>query len=401
MKLNTRYQIANLCFFGLLAVVLGYGSNYMLSLGFSNSEIGVIMAAFNIISVFLQPTLASLNDKFPSLSLQKLINICMLIVLGCSIVLYFMGIAKGSHIVIVSLLILIYALGNSIAPLINSLAFLYDKQGVVINFGVARGLGSLSYACVSLILGYIVNWFSPSILPLFYALFAALTIFIVYGYKLNGVKGDRAHEEQKSKENQLSFFEFIVKYKKLIIMLCGFVLVYTAHMIINNFYIQIVTSLKGTSVDMGNMIFIAAMCELPAMFGFTWLSKKIGITNLMRIAIVFYILKHALTFVAINVTMLYIAAFLQMLAYAVFTPAAVYYVNMVVNDQDQVMAQSVNGMSMTIGGVVGSLLGGVIMDLMGVKNVLLIGLILSICGGFIVFMNLEKVNKKKLKEEGI
>ena len=68
---------------------------------------------------------------------------------------------------------------------------------------------------------------------------------------------------------------FAGKYKKFIVFLLGFVFVYFAHTIINNFFIQLITNVGGNSSDMGNAVFLAAMLELPTMAYFTKLSKKL------------------------------------------------------------------------------------------------------------------------------
>ena len=56
----------------------------------------------------------------------------------------------------------------TIQPLLNSLAFLFEKYGIEVNYGLARGLGSAAYALASAVLGYLVEDFGTSMIPLFY-----------------------------------------------------------------------------------------------------------------------------------------------------------------------------------------------------------------------------------------
>ena len=56
-------------------------------------------------------------------------------------------------------------------------AFAFEQHGIEINYGLARGLGSVAYAIASLALGHIVESFSPGILPLFY-------IYLLFYYLL-------------------------------------------------------------------------------------------------------------------------------------------------------------------------------------------------------------------------
>ncbi len=144
---------------------------------------------------------------------------------------------------------------------------LFEQHGIEINYGRARGLGSVAYAIASLALGHIVESFSPGILPLFYILFTVLLFIVVKMFVLpKEFKNDVEQVETLQEETeQLSFGKFCMKYKKFILFLVGFVLVYFAHTIINNFFIQIITNIGGTSADMGNAVFVAAMLELPTM----------------------------------------------------------------------------------------------------------------------------------------
>ena len=75
-----------------------------------------------------------------------------------------------------SILLLIAFIGVStfmqtITPLLNSMAFVFEKHGIEINFGLGRGLGSAAYALVSMGLGYLVEDVGASILPLVYYLY--------------------------------------------------------------------------------------------------------------------------------------------------------------------------------------------------------------------------------------
>ena len=179
--------------------------------------------------------------------------------------------------------------------------------------------------------------------------------------------------------------------KKFILFLVGFVLVYFAHTIINNFFIQIITNIGGTSADMGNAVFVAAMLELPTMAFFTKMSEKINCGTLIKFSILMFCVKHALTYFATNMIMIYLAQVCQMFAYALFVPASVYYVNEKIAVADRVKGQSLVTTSMTLSGVFANFAGGIMLDALGVGHVLLAGVVLSIVGAVIVISMTEKV----------
>ena len=61
-------------------------------------------------------------------------------------------------------------------------------------------------------------------------------------------------ETPQEETEQLSFGKFCMKYKKFILFLVGFVLVYFAHTIINNFFIQLLQILV-VQVQIWEMLF--------------------------------------------------------------------------------------------------------------------------------------------------
>lgn len=391
-SLNIKYMASQIFYFGAFAAMMGYASVYLLYKGFSNSTIGIILSLCSILAVFMQPALASFADNHKNIEIRKIINTIVAIAIILSVALL---VIPTNQTLIFILIVAIFSLETTIMPLINTLAFIFEKYGIQINFGIARGLGSVAYALTSMALGYIVEWFSPDLLPICYVVFNALLFIVVHLFVLPKnaqiVDADEESETEAEVQENVSLLKFASKYKKFIVFLLGFVLVYFAHTIINNFFIQIVTNVGGNSSDMGNAVFLAAMLELPTMAYFTKLSQKVNCGTLIKASIVLFLAKHAITYLATNMVMIYIAQVLQMGAYALFIPASVYYVNCKVDNKDIVKGQSFVTTSMTMSGVFANIIGGILLDAVGVSEVLLIGVILSLIGAVIVLFTVEKV----------
>lgn len=391
-SLNIKYMASQIFYFGAFAAMMGYASVYLLHKGFSNSTIGIILSLCSILAVFMQPALASFADNHKNIEIRKIINTIVAIAIILSVALL---VIPTNQTLIFILIVAIFSLETTIMPLINTLAFIFEKYGIQINFGIARGLGSVAYALTSMALGYIVEWFSPDLLPICYVVFNALLFIVVHLFVLPKnaqiVNADEESETEAEVQENVSLLKFAGKYKKFIVFLLGFVLVYFAHTIINNFFIQIITNVGGNSSDMGNAVFLAAVLELPTMAYFTKLSQKVNCGTLIKASIVLFLAKHAITYLATNMVMIYIAQVLQMGAYALFIPASVYYVNCKVDNKDIVKGQSFVTTSMTMSGVFANIIGGILLDAVGVSEVLLIGVILSLIGAVIVLFTVEKV----------
>lgn len=394
-SLDIRYACIHGFYWMLCCSMIGYASVFLLDKGFTNTTIGTVLAISNILAVFGQPAVASYMDKTSKLSLRMLISLILVVIIALSLVLCFL---TGASMVMVVLTIVAFTLMLTLQPFINSLTFAFEKNGIHINFGLARGIGSVAYAVMSLILGNLVAAFSPELLPFFYVGLSLCALFFVYTFFLPGHKDEIVHQEKETEHDQLSMGQFIKKYKTFMLLLVAAVLLFFDHSVINNFFIQVVNHINGNSADMGNAIFLAAVLELPTMALFTKFQQKIGCKNMMLISAVFFSVKHVLTYFAVNMFMIYVAQVMQMLAYAVFIPASVYYVSQLVEEHDMNKGQALVTGAMTLASVFASLAGGVLLDALGVSKVLMIGAIISVLGTICMFISVEDVDQHAKKE---
>ncbi|WP_418766225.1 MFS transporter [Longibaculum muris] len=394
-SLDIRYACIHGFYWMLCCSMIGYASVFLLDKGFTNTTIGTVLAISNILAVFGQPAVASYMDKTSKLSLRMLISLILVVIIALSLVLCFL---TGASMVMVVLTIVAFTLMLTLQPFINSLTFAFEKNGIHINFGLARGIGSVAYAVMSLILGNLVAAFSPELLPFFYVGLSLCALFFVYTFFLPGHKDEIVHQEKETEHDHLSMGQFIKKYKTFMLLLVATVLLFFDHSVINNFFIQVVNHINGNSADMGNAIFLAAVLELPTMALFTKFQQKIGCKNMMLISAVFFSVKHVLTYFAVNMFMIYVAQVMQMLAYAVFIPASVYYVSQLVEEHDMNKGQALVTGAMTLASVFASLAGGVLLDALGVSKVLMIGAIISVLGTICMFISVEDVDQHAKKE---
>lgn len=390
-SLDIRYACIHGFYWMICCAMTGYASVFLLDKGFNNTTIGIVLSISSILAVFGQPAIASYMDKTAKLSLRMLISIILVCIIALSTVLSFVS---GASLFLVVLVIIVFTLMLVLQPFINSLTFIFEKHDIHINFGLARGIGSVAYAIMSLILGNIVKTYSPGLLPYFYIGLSLCALAFVYTFTLPGGK-DEIVQVEKGAEKQLSLGQFVSKYKSFMLVLVATVLLFFDHSVINNFFIQVVLHIGGNSADMGNAIFLAAVLELPTMALFATFQKKIGCRQMMIISAIFFSAKHILTYFAANMFMIYIAQILQMFAYAVFIPASVYYVSQLVDARDMNKGQALFTGAMTLAGVFASLAGGILLDALGVSKVLLIGAVVSVIGTVFMLMSVEDVDKKK------
>ena len=398
-SLNVKYSLIQaLSCLGMCAM-LGYASVFLLYRGFSNASIGVVISISSIISTILQPTLAAFVNKTKKITLKDFISIVM----GISTIFAIAACFIKSQLLLGIVIIIMSALLMGSMPLITSLTFEYEKHGYKINFGLARGIGSASYAIMSLVLGYLSKMYNPSIIPLFYVISTIGLLMLIYSFRISKDElsslDNKINEKVEEDEVGLTMIQFVKKYKKFMFLVLGIVLVFVDHSIINTFTIQIVEGLGGDSSSMGNAIFIAAILELPVMMYFMKLKEKVNCSKLIMISAIVFSIKHIIIFLATNMTMIYFAQILQAASYALYLPASVYYVSQLINKRDAIKGQGIIGGATTLASVIASSSGGFLLDIIGTKNLLLFGAVVSVIGTIIVCLSVEDLDNKKSQLE--
>lgn len=376
------------------SAVMGFTSLYLLDVGFTNTEIGIIIAIAGLISAVLQPLFAGYADKPKSPSLKKIILLVTAVLLLMSLTLFFLyrgsvllnGIFYGGCIMLLQLLL----------PLINSLGMEVVNQGKNLNFGISRGLGSVSYAVASYALGRIVARTGASALPAAMILtFAAVFLFTLRFPFQKRIHPETvvSHESPEKSGSPLGFFR---KYPRFAVVLCGCCLIYISHIFLNSFTFQIVENIGGGSSEMGLSMSLAAIFELPTMFLFSRMLKKAPCDFWFKISGIFFMLKTLGTLLAPSIPAFYAVQIFQMLGWALITVSSVYYVNAIMQKEDVIKGQAYITMTYTFGSVFGSLSGGILIDSLGVKAMLAFGTAAAFIGMIIVLFAAEKPGETEL-----
>ena len=81
-----RYTLLNAAYFVAFCTVHAYAAVFLLANGFNNTEVGILLAAANIISAVFQPVIAGIIDKPGFLTNKRFIIMSVLgILAGCII----------------------------------------------------------------------------------------------------------------------------------------------------------------------------------------------------------------------------------------------------------------------------------------------------------------------------
>lgn len=388
MKLNTRKLMMQYCilqgsYWASFCVIYAFATVFLLSRGFESSMIGVIIAAGNILGVILQPMVASIADRSEKISLHKLTAMLSVIMILLLVLLYFV---PNGLLAVAVLFLLTDTFLQVIQPLINSVSVYYVNQGVSVDFGSARGIGSLSYAAASYILGIVVEKFGTRSILMAGILVALVLLVTILSMPVLSSSAASRLGEKEPEQNDAGLIVFAGRYKNFMLTLAGITLLFTFHNMNNAYLIKVIENVGGTSADMGRMLSIAAVTELPVMFLFSRISKHFKSSTLLMVSSAFFAIRAAGFMLAGNVMTMYLAAMLQIGSFALYIPSSVYYVNETMLDQDKFKGQAVMTATNTLGGVFGSLFGGFLIDNAGVGAMNTVCFAMAAAGAVLVFL---------------
>ncbi len=387
--LNAKYALINAFYFFLVCGTAGFANNYLLYKGLDTSLIGVLLTLVSIIALIGQTTMAPIVDKSKQWNEKKFILLTLIVAIICYVL---MIVVPGESIFMMVLVVLGFAFATIGIPYLNSIAFIYEKVGIKINYGLGRGVGSACYAIAALIIGQLIKIKDASILPIWLLVMAVLCAAVVVSLK---VPEDHEEKEEKKDIKNMTYSAFFKKYSNILIVVFAMVLLFFTHMLINNYMINIVEDIGGDAGSQGTATFIQAMVELPPMFGFAFLLKKFKIDSLMIFSAIAWAIKDILILIAPNMTIYYFAMIFQMFSYAIIIPASVYFADEYIDSEDRNQGQAIIGAAGTIGGLFASFVGGILLSVLSVRTTLYVGIAVAVVGAILMVVAITNLRKSK------
>lgn len=363
-SLDFHYIGMQVAFWAVFAAICAYQATLLLSRGFSNTQVGVIVALRCLAGVVAQPLLGSYADKHPNVPLKTIVSVC----LGVA---FFAGLALMIPMGMIgtSLLFLILgALEISAYPLMDAMAVQFIQTGVELSYSFGRGLGSLAYALVCVFLGFQAGRFGVESTLWTHSALTLVLIVTVATFP----KFDPAWQRDRTTARQpKSAWRLLRDNPRFTVMLLGILLGITAVLPMSNFLINIIRSRGGTEAHLGIALFLMAAFELPAALLFDRIYRRGRAGKILVVSMAFMTLKALLMILAPTYWVIWLVQPVQMLGYGLFTPASVLYVSDTIDPADQVKGQTLMMVASNgLGGVMGSVVAGRALDAGGVNAML-------------------------------
>lgn len=398
--LNIEYGSIFGTYWMIYAVVSSFASVFMLAKGYSNSQIGITLAAANILAFVMQPLIADFTDRSKRLGIIGVTEIMTVMMMVFTIGMF---VFKGGTLALCAVFVLLIGFHTVLQPLFNSLAFKLEECGLPTNYGVARAGGSLAYSIFVAILGTLVAKLGIAVLPVSCEIICALMILCLVLTKVTFDKNMKmghpplpgvAVSDETEEEEEINLIMFIKRNKMFFLVNIGVIGLFFSNAILNNYMAQIVTAVNGSTEDMGRILGIMAFLEIPTMVLFKRIKRKFSCQLLLKVASIGFTVKIGLVWLATSVGMLYFAQVFQIVSFALFLPGMVYFTSEIMSRGEAVKGQALFTTMITLTTIFSSLLGGWILDIAGAKALTLIATLATAAGAVLIIAVIDKVGRK-------
>ncbi len=403
---NKSYRWLHGVYWLSFSVCHGYITYYLTRFGFTPAQVGLLASAFGILAAFTQVVLGKLADRSPRWNWKRLIMLCSVIGMVSMIAALFGGykwLVGGAYGIFM-------VCDHAMLPLVNSACFYYRSRGIDVSFGPARGIGSLSYAVFSFVMGYLTAWFGTVPVALLGAADMAAIWVVAARMPLYdgpdaaaagqagekecagqkdcaGEKDPAGGKDRAAKDPLSGIIAFVRRYPSFMMIIAGLTLLMTFHNVAATYMLQIVENVGGDNRHLGTALSLCAFFELPVMFGYSRLSKRFKPETMLKICGVMYIVRAWILLSASGIAGIYAAQMSQIFTFALYASASVYYTDRAVSKEDAVTGQAVMSDVETVGAVIGSFAGGQLLQAGGVPLMLRVSVAIAAAGAVFILLS--------------
>lgn len=391
-RIELNYAAAQSSYWLAVCAYSSFSVLYLSFRGYSDTQIGMISSGISVLTISFQLLLSSFSDARPDVPLKR--TIALLYMLAVSL-----AAAVAALPMPLALMALVFALGASfnstISGLLNAQMMQYVNVGIPVRYGLPRGMASIAYALFALLMGSLIERYSPALLMPVYMLVAALGIVSIWTMPDVDQLSDRKASAfvQEKGTARSSYRQVLSRSPVFTLFLLASVLVYTGQSGSILFLVRVVQGVGGSSAQLGLGMFIQAGIELPVMLLSPLMLRRFKPQSVLAFSFFFYVLRALLLALANSIGMVYLALSLNCFCFGIYGVASVYFVNSLLPAGEKVRAQGLVVLSSSFGGIIASLFAGYVIDRLGLQAMLLLSTGLTTIGFLVMLLCRNRANR--------
>ena len=387
LQANLSYSLIHAAMWGMYAIIFAFAKPLLEKQGLTDIQCSIVLGTTAAASVLLNVVISELVSRIKKLKLfamTLLVGGLILIGLGAML-------TSGAPVVLAGISVVLSLL-QLIPGMCNSIGMDAIAKGAPATYSIARGTGSLFYAISAFVAGMLDQ---TGLVILSIGLGVALIIGVVWFHFCAERGLAEVEETAKAVEKKDNF---LMKNPRFSLFLVGATFLCISHFFVCTFMWDVVVNLRLGDEAVNNSVLgtataISAFVELPIMFGFSFLAKKIKVQTMLKFAAIMFLAKTLGLFFATGSVGIYAAQATQVIGYGLYAITSVTYAGKVMGKEDAVRAQSYLAATISLGNVVAMSTGGVIIGLMGVKVMLLAATGCALAGALFVLFTVKETQE--------
>lgn len=380
MNSKIKYYTTMGLYWSVIAACVSFLNVFLTGRGLGTAEIGFLTALGNGLAAIFQPIVSKVCSRSNKNERDFLVLISML-----AMTLVIMALERKAGLAMKIEIVAAIALVLVMQPLLNSLGYFYIARSVEINYGVSRGIGSITFAVTSFVLGILSEINKDLSMVMAAVLLGALILSLLAQKPISGNNVVTVFDGRAQKQK--------IQNSKFVIFLLAVGMLFTFYNVTNVYLLQIAKRIGGDAKTVGTAFAVAALFEFPIMFMFNRLKEKFKSRSMLIFSGIFFLLKGILTYIATSPSTLIAIQVTQLFGFALFTPCSVDFINDIMSDEKKITGQGFLASAITMGGVIGSVAGGVLIESTGVLNTLIISNIICLIAILLIVISTRGCNE--------
>lgn len=380
MNSKIKYYTTMGLYWSVIAACVSFLNVFLTGRGLGTAEIGFLTAVGNGLAAIFQPIVSKVCSRSNKNERDFLVLISML-----AMTLVIMALERKAGLAMKIEIVAAIALVLVMQPLLNSLGYFYIARSVEINYGVSRGIGSITFAVTSFVLGILSEINKDLSMVMAAVLLGALILSLLAQKPISGNNVVTVFDGRAQKQK--------IQNSKFIIFLLAVGMLFTFYNVTNVYLLQIAKRIGGDAKTVGTAFAVAALFEFPIMFMFNRLKEKFKSRSMLIFSGIFFLLKGILTYIATSPSTLIAIQVTQIFGFALFTPCSVDFINDIMSDEKKLTGQGFLASAITMGGVIGSVAGGVLIESTGVLNTLIISNVICLIAILLIVISTRGCNE--------
>ncbi|MGI5990657.1 MAG: MFS transporter [Lachnospiraceae bacterium] len=371
MKTNNKFPFllftVYVVYYAGQALQSGYESLFLSQNGLKPAQIGTVTFVVTIGTIILQTLAGIVSDR----AKYKNIPILMLYV-GSFVFALLLTKFQSSYLAILIFLTLFMGCFNPLIPLSDDFSIRALKSNIKFDYGSVRMGGTIGYAAMMLVSGYILN-------DTYHNIFLIVAVTLALGFVLflfaPKVEKEDTGSKKKNQERVGIFrsIRLIAGNHTYFIIVMISVLLATGQALYGSYYSIYYMTIGGNSRMLGIMQFVSAISEVPCLFAVGKVVKKIGTGKTLALSAAFAAARWMLLYLTANPVLSIFIGLLHGFGFAWSNYCVVSCISECLNENVRASGQVLKTtISLIFSRAVFGYLGGILYETYGARSLMLI-----------------------------